>query len=76
MISTDLERRFEGRLEAASCARGLGLDLGVVSDAELDRRLGPLDEQWLEHVLSDREEHNWRCKAAKLCPLHSGINQA
>ncbi|MEE6170356.1 MULTISPECIES: GNAT family N-acetyltransferase [unclassified Mycolicibacterium] len=24
-------------------------------DAELDQRLGPLDEEWLEHVLSDRE---------------------
>ncbi len=24
-------------------------------DAELDRRLGPVDEEWLEHVLSDRD---------------------
>ncbi|OBC12092.1 acetyltransferase [Mycobacterium sp. 852013-50091_SCH5140682] len=24
-------------------------------DVELDQRLGPLDEEWLEHVLSDRE---------------------
>jgi ribosomal protein S18 acetylase RimI-like enzyme len=56
VISTELARRIEGRLEVRRVARA---DWGWISewfsDAELDRRLGPLDEQWLEHVLSDRE---------------------